>query len=704
MRHTRRFVHDGSQGSPGRGVRSGLASLMAVLISLTLLAPASASPAVEAAPSASVAPGSQSITSCGGGTSSGVQGIEPADIAKWFGTKATDFIKSSKPLELGFSAIFKLSGLDKIIFGDPNAKVLKELKAIQGQLAAVQAQLDNLQDLVNQAIKEDRQNNFGRILQDMCDIANVHSSFFTDEYMAWIDAGVALGDALEKNADGSAQAAVQAAKAEVAKRQDEMVSQWTQKMTANSADISQRLLPGLGSATTAYGKVLMNDRFLNLDSSRQLRGLYDEFNQLEALTSWMNVEVYQARGNTVGWQAAVKRYTDQAKSQTATLPPMIPEGTVIDLGRENASTAFNQPMWVPPTTEDKGWFDGFELGTSRAIPANNAVPQTIADLNIVKPLGLGWAVPTATQMIALLSSGCIADPLKPTQYSNKLPCKNAVPAGKTVAGYLLARNPDNTTWQSLFCQNTAQKSCAQGGAGINGSPPHQFIWIKEQSSIWTKCGYTIIPPDIYRQTYTVHAGQVTSAGTAAIGRRPYLPDKSPSYGLQEKPYGLSACNKYVNTLVNGTATDTQGFAAQGVVLATRQTSTTGFDTNTSPMGEIDYMSQKVVGGGGAVPIEVKARAKGKKLRVGRSTEVVTEVKASGKVRIYAHCVRNGTQIKGACAITVKQSRGRVLVTPRCNDNIKVHVKIVSRSTEDVWQRTWRVQKSPAVSCSARGTG
>lgn len=691
------------RGSNGRA--SGLLLVIMAALTVGLLTAPSGNASVSSSATA-VTAGSQGIGRCGGSSANGLTAdADAADIAAWWREKTTEFL-TTKNISAGFSAIAQLTGLDKIIFGDPNEKVLKELAAIQGQLADVQAQLDNLQTVVNQAIKEDRQNNFGRILTDLCDIANLQSSFFTDEYMAWIAAGVELGDALTANSDGTATARVIAAKAEVAKRQDEMVSQWTAQMTADSADINQRLLPGAGSVTTAYGKVLMTDRFLNQLDSDQLRALYNQFAQLEALASWMTVEVYQARGNTVGWHEAATRYTQQAKSEAASLPPMIPQGTVIDLGRENATTTFNQPMWIPPTTEDRGWFGGFQSTDRRqpgSVPANDEVGQTVKALNSQPNLGRDWGVPTSAQLTALLSSGCIVDPARPTQFGNKLPCKNAVPSGKGVAGYLLALNPMSETWQALFCVNTDKQSCAHGGAGPKGTPPHQFVWIKEQFSIWMRCGHTLLPPEWFKRTFTVHAGATLSADTTRIARRPYLPDDvpGPTFGNQ-----LDLCDAYMNRIVNGAALDPQGFSGRGVVLATRQTDTAGFDTTVSPLGDIDYMSQIVGSKGDGDRLSVRARAQSRDLRVGRSATVVHKVKGSGKTRISAHCVNNGARVKHACRITVKATGGRVRVLPRCNDQIKVRVIIVRRDegVRQTWQRTWRVAGQPDAPCSRPGTG
>lgn len=104
---------------------------------------------------------------------------------------------------------------------------------------------------------------------------------------------------------------------------------------------------------------------------------------------------------------------------------------------------------------------------------------------------------------------------------------------------------------------------------------------------------------------------------------------------------------------------------------------------------------------------VKARAKGKKVAVGSTTTLVKKVRGRyDKLRVRTRCGTSAAD-KALCRFQVKRKTGQVSVLVRCNrptPKVNVRITAIAYGQATRWNRTWRVKRSPAVVCSARGNG
>lgn len=104
-------------------------------------------------------------------------------------------------------------------------------------------------------------------------------------------------------------------------------------------------------------------------------------------------------------------------------------------------------------------------------------------------------------------------------------------------------------------------------------------------------------------------------------------------------------------------------------------------------------------------LTVSAKPRGA-VAVERPTRVVRKVTGDGRITVKAKCTVHGHRVGKACRIRIGDSRHRVVVTPRCNDGVRIHVRITARShgRTEVWRRSWRVDPAPVVMCRSGGNG
>ena len=542
---------------------------------------------------------------CGasGGASSAQVKIPPAiDIAKLVADKAGAFLKE-KGIQMGYKFALQLTGLDKIIPKSPEDQILDGIREIKAQLADIQARIDAVADLVNQAIQEQRDTAFNDTLAYLCGVYSKVWNFYKLDYKPLINADVALGDLLRRSVDPSltdderaaAAAGIPGAQGDLEDAKTEFEKGYTPSVYDSYAlDISQRLVPSGISLLTRYGNLAMTKRFLTNADSVSLRALYDEFAQVEGLATLMTAEYYSKdkkfnplKPGDDRVSGILKDYLDQSDLEHSRLPKMIPPGAVIDLGAVNQVSTDKKPMWYPPTTADQSWYpDNSVYG----IPARNDAVSVLNALNTRAAADQvadnNWRIPTPQELIALMSSQCLTNQANPTQYVDpKLACKNAIKSN--ALDYMLALNKTDPTWQSLFCHNTTTVKCAVGGAGIGATkPPHGWIWVTGTGTYEMKCGYTIIPPGENARTYTFHLAFTTGATTAvpgAVVKIPYMPKDVPGYALQNPDVGHKICDRYMNGLIWGQPPDPGG---QAILMLTRFTGAA--DLNEAG---IDYMAK-----------------------------------------------------------------------------------------------------------------
>lgn len=532
------------------------------------------------------------------------------DVAKWFGDKAGGAL-AGRAVNIAFDAFSRATGLEKILPETDAAKAVRLLEGIKGQLDDISERIDQLSSSVGQLITEERQYHLDAALSGLCSLTTKQEVLFEQQYVPLVRAGTALVETLAgpspQDADKPGSNGGLSPRAKFnALRADFIRVYENKQLDLESAikEIHAALIPGnlQTSVLAAYGQVLMSKRFLTSDDSERLRGLYSDLADAAALASWMAAEFRASQPESDEALLNVfKNYVHNRGEELESLPRMIPPGVVIDLGQLNSTSANGKPMWFPPKDEDVAWApDNKNWG----IDGINGVGKVIDGLNDPKALGKipgsGWAVPTKAQLTALLSDGCIADPANPAKTIGGT-CKNAVgpKSGATVAGYLQKLQPDDRTWQQLFCQSGPARDCAPGaGPAPGGQPPHAFIWTSEAIGQKMKCGYTIIPPGQSSRWYATYSGFRTTATGPSQGLFPPLPEKIPQYGLTNEGKALDMCNAYFSELTHGAPSRNVSPSpwVSGIVLATRNTGVE--DINSTATSSVDYMAQRTPRCGG----------------------------------------------------------------------------------------------------------
>ena len=585
-----------------RATKLFLAITPAVLSVLVLAG--AAAPAQAAAGSSCSGQARGSLSSPAAQTSA----ITKWDVAKWFGDKAGGAL-AGRAVNMAFDAFSKAVGLDKILPETDAAKAVRLLEGIKGQLDDISERIDQLSSSVGQLISEERQYHLDSALSTLCSITTKQQVLFEQQYVPLVRAGTALVEILAgpnpQAADQAQGANTLSPRVKFERLRADFIRVYESKqldLEAGIKEIHAALVPGSlqTSVLAAYGQVLMSKRFLTRDDSERLRSLYSDLADAAALSSWMAAEFRASSPESDEALLNVfKTFVHNRDEELESLPLMIPPAVVIDLGQVNATTANGKPVWFPPEEEDLAWLPS---NKNWGIDGIDDVGKVIDGLNDPKALGRvrgsGWAVPTKAQMTALLSDGCIADPANPAKTTGGA-CKNAVgpKTGTTVAGYLQRLQPDDSTWQQLFCQSGPARDCAPGvGPAPGGQPPHAFIWTSEAIGQKMKCGWTIIPPAQSSRWYATYSGFRTLATGASQGLFPPLPEKAPGYGLQNESIAHNMCNAYFTELTRGAPNRKVPPSpwVSGILLATRNT---GAD-DLNPNNGIDYMAQRTPRCGG----------------------------------------------------------------------------------------------------------
>ena len=532
------------------------------------------------------------------------------DVAKWFGDKAGGAL-AGRAVNMAFDAFARATGLEKILPETDAAKAVRLLEGIKGQLDDISERIDELSASVGQLITEERQYHLDAALSTLCSITTKQQVLFEQQYVPLVRSGTALVEILAgpnpQAADNAGPNGTLSPRVKFEKLRADFIRVYESKqldLEAGIREIHAALVPGnlQTSVLAAYGQVLMSKRFLTREDSERLRSLYSDLADSAALASWMAAEFRASSPESDEALLNVfKTYVHNRDEEQESLPLMIPPGVVVDLGQVNATTTNGKPMWFPPEDEDVAWLPS---NKGWGIDGIDDVDKEISALNDPKALGKipggGWAVPTKAQMTALLSDGCIADPANKAKTTGGA-CKNAVgpKTGTTVAGYLQRLQPDDPTWQQLFCQSGPARDCAPGvGPAAGGQPPHAFIWTSEAMGQKMKCGWTIIPPAQSSRWYATYSGFRTLANSASQGLFPPLPEKVPGYGLQNASIAYDYCDTYFAELARGAPNRKIPPSpwVSGIVLATRNTGTD--DLNSTSSSSVDYMAQRAPRCGG----------------------------------------------------------------------------------------------------------
>ena len=594
-------------------VRVGLIGVLAVAVMFLLSAgvaqaapkklqtqQTSAGPACGSTASASPAPNLAMATAA----------AEPFDLKEWLKGKAGSI--GTEAAKIGFNYLSHLTGLDKILPKSNDEKVLEELQAINAELTRINQRLDDIGAKVDQAIGEARDQQLSNTLRAACDKANKAERLYLDHYVPAVQAGVTLGDILSSKQltlDDGSQFTLDPAYADVpigklpdpvqqlySKAQlpncnprqdpntqlqclsprdlvDERQSLFAQaikqdkELQSLDTDISGYLRPSdkLQSVLTAYGLVLMEKRTIGRSDSVAMHELYDQLAQAEALAAWMVAEYHVYANVELSRDDIYRRFAADSKLERDQLPPMIPQGAVIDLAQVNAQNTRNRTIFMLATTQDQDyWPINVEVNNLVTTTANGA-GQAVAALNsrscIDQPFCFAhWKVPTRAQLNTLLSDG-----------------KKALPGADNpnVARYLARLNPTDPVWTGTFCDRSGPPVNPDAPVSCAPAPQHRFIWTEDQARQRMACGFWVpFLTDEFARFYWLRFGIETQSNNLGTATKlfPQLASTVPGYTNDGQNGGDKAhtrCDVYTRAQIALPQN-------KGIVLAMDNTGTTEF--------------------------------------------------------------------------------------------------------------------------------
>ena len=100
----------------------------------------------------------------------------------------------------------------------------------------------------------------------------------------------------------------------------------------------------------------MIGRYINRTQSESMMGLYNDLSQGEALAAWMEAEYFTHTTVNEDATHVFKAYAADVQAEHDALPPLIPEGAVIDLQPKGADTTRNDPIWTLAGTQDEDFW------------------------------------------------------------------------------------------------------------------------------------------------------------------------------------------------------------------------------------------------------------------------------------------------------------------------------------------------------------
>jgi hypothetical protein len=512
----------------------------------------------------------------------------PFDIATWLGEKAGGAI-AGKAAGMAFDYLTKLPGLKEIVPKSEAAKTLEELATIENQLAAVSARLDLIGSQVDQAITELRTANLNTALDKACGYVNNAEIVYQHYYIPVVQAGITLGDILKSSHPEDAEVKIGDLAPDVQKLyttsptpcggQGLQITCYTPKTLVDqrslnfkqavedhnligaevgaSGQLSELLRPHdtTTSVLSAYGKYIMTKRYLTRTDSESLLRLYHDLAQGEAPASWMEAEYYTYYTVNETNEHVFKAYVTDHDAEQGGLPPMIPEGDVIDLEQKNADSTRDHPIWTLAGTQDTDyWPINVESNndvTTTADGARNAVKAfNSQSCPAVGPCFTQWRIPSTADLKGLMSDTCKVDTTKnpPQVPPTCKPIVNGAVGGPNVAKFLNGLNPTNSTWIGVFC-NRAVVTCA--------TPPdqHNFIWTTDRRSHNTDCGYHVgflgVHYPVYSRIYSLEAGLPLNFTNlnSTWPIYPVMPPQIPNYGAWDPTLAHTKCDQYTRTQI-----------------------------------------------------------------------------------------------------------------------------------------------------------
>jgi len=261
--------------------------------------------------------------------------------------------------------------MSQLGYGDRTAEQLRE---IAGQLARIDAQLTTLGATTAEIKERVNEAAFDKMMLDFDKIRGRIESAERNGLREIARAAEDLAKAMES---GAGPAEIEKAKGRLKQEQEDFRREggpagW--KVDTNVVDIASLLRSSSGRSPllTSYGRTLaQKSRHLTRKHSEELRAFYDYIEQYQALAAIQRAEWQVVRGRSAQAirESNAEFYSEGGngarpgwvQTQRATLPDLIPEGVVIDVGRAG-DTTLHKTMLFPIGGQDSfpeltTWFD-----------------------------------------------------------------------------------------------------------------------------------------------------------------------------------------------------------------------------------------------------------------------------------------------------------------------------------------------------------
>lgn len=443
----------------------------------------------------------------------------------------------------GAGFIFSVIGLNDILHPNPTVDLLNEVKV---QLGKVSQQISDVQTSINTLTSDVRTGQLDLDLRLLDDKTTLLNALFNRKFQTVADAA----DTLEKaKAAGADQQTIDKDVDELMRSRDDFYNEFDKGPFAAMPEyIHKFLVPGSASSIlAAKGKVILSkSRYLTTASSMELRRLYDAVAAEEELASWMLIErdiptvtgplPYKpppyptSPGSIKNYELARQQALDYRISEQVNLPPVIPNGVVIDTGKLGADTTNNATMWLPAATNLR-----FQPG----VEGKDTVPDSVVGLNARYADGFNdWRIPSQASLTTLLGGFTPAP-------------------GTTPDTFLSGLNP-TTGWQQIGRDS--------------------FLWSTDLVTQKVACYEFIGKNNVTRNLsfpVVTHTAVSTTTPSAAWSGRPQIPREAPTSNINLLTEASSnVCGNFVRD-------QWAGSGAAGGFLAERS-------TGVMPM---DYMAQ-----------------------------------------------------------------------------------------------------------------
>lgn len=410
-------------------------------------------------------------------------GITPTSVAMMLLEKAGGVVASK-----GAGFVMTAMGLNEL-FPDGNAQQLDEIKR---ELDAISSKLDQVSRSLASLTGQFAQAELTAQLTALRDESRDVTTLYKEQFMPMV-AAAAEHEAAKKSGD---QQRIDDAFAQLIRRRNQFYVAYDRLNASSLAGkISDRLVPGEAtSALSSKGLVLLTrqgGRYYTAADSAQIRALYENFAEYEALAAWMRMERWipsdpeppgdTKEGYLPNFENARKEYLEQTREEHAGLPPLIPADVVIDAG-SGVRSMNGATMWLPVAESVRYQPGNRDPGT---------VPVLLDELNADTNRGYGdWTVPANTDLTALLAGFTPAP-------------------GTTPGSYLAGLNQASPKWQS-----------------IADATPWPYVWSRDTVTFQVRCYYDAPVPGPARvYTERLQNAVGTSTPTAVWGGRPALPTR-----------------------------------------------------------------------------------------------------------------------------------------------------------------------------------